>query len=120
MKTSNFLSVKARGFTLIEIMIVIAIIGTILAIALPNFFKTRVAARKNVCIENLSQNESAKQLWGLEHGKKDGDVPVDADLFGPALYMKKKPSCPGNGLYDLGTIGLVPFCNQEGHTLAPF
>ncbi len=120
MKTSNVHSGKACGFTLIEIMIVIAIIGTILAIALPNFFKTRVTARKNICIENLSQIESAKQIWGVETGKKDGDVPVDAELFGPALYMKKKPSCPGNGVYDLGTIGSVPSCNQEGHTLAPF
>lgn len=120
MKLSNVRSVKVRGFTLIEIMIVIAIIGTILAIALPNFFKTRTNARRNVCIENLSQIESAKQLWGLEHGKKEGDAAADADLFGPALYMKKKPSCPGDGVYDLGSIGSVPSCSLDGHTLAPF
>lgn len=120
MKTSNVRSIKVRGFTLIEIMIVIAIIGTLLAIAIPNFIKTRINARRSVCIENLSQIESAKQIWGVEHGKKDGDVPGDTDLFGPALYMKKKPSCPGDGLYDLGSIGLTASCNLDGHTLAPF
>ena len=51
------------GFTLVEIMIVIAIIGLISAIAIPNFVKTRTRAQTQVCIENLAQIESAKQVW---------------------------------------------------------
>lgn len=105
------------GFTLIEIMIVVAIIGLIVAIALPNFMKSRNQARKQVCIENLSQIESAKQLWGVEKGKKEGDVVTQADIVGPLLYMKTPPNCPAGGNYDFTTIGANAKCDIPGHTL---
>ncbi len=108
---------RGGGFTLIEILIVVAIMGIILGVALPAFLKSRNQARKQVCIGNLSQIESAKQQWGLENNKKDGDVVTDADLFGSSLYIKVKPNCPGGGSYDLTAIGTPAKCSQEGHTL---
>lgn len=104
-----------NGFTLIEIMVVVGIIGIVLALAIPNFLKSRVAARQNICIENLSQIESAKQQWGLEAGKKSGDTPVEADLIGDDKYMKRLPVCPGGGTYDLNSIGTPATCTQDGH-----
>lgn len=107
-----------RGaFTLVEILIVVAIVGILVGLAIPNFLKSRTQARKQTCISNLSQIESAKQVWGVEYGKKDGDVPTDADLIGPTLYMKVKPQCPGGGAYDYKTIGTTATCNIEGHLL---
>jgi len=111
------LSSRRRGFTLIEIMIVVAIIGLILGIALPAFLKSRTQARKQVCIENLSQIESAKQLWGLEHGKKEGDDVSQTDLVGDTLYIKKMPLCPGGGTYDFKSIGTTATCTQPDHVL---
>jgi prepilin-type N-terminal cleavage/methylation domain-containing protein len=111
------LSSRRRGFTLVEIMIVVAIMGVILAIALPAFMKSRTQARKQVCIENLSQIESAKQQWGLEAGKKEGDIPGDGDLIGATLYLKRKPECPGGGTYDFQPIGKTASCNQADHIL---
>ena len=110
---------RRAGFTLIEILIVVAIMGIILGVALPAFLKSRNQARKQVCIENISQIESAKQQWGLENGKKDGDAPVDADIFGDNAYIKKKPNCPGGGTYDLKSIGTIATCTQaaDGHSL---
>ena len=98
-------------------MIVVAIIGLIVGVALPAFMKSRTQARKQVCISNLSQIESAKQRWGLENNKKDGDAPNDSDLFGEGSYIKVKPSCPGGGSYDLKSIGVNATCNEEGHVL---
>jgi prepilin-type N-terminal cleavage/methylation domain-containing protein len=108
-----------RGFTLVEILIVVAVIGIVLGLALPNFIKARQRARQQVCIENLSQIESAKQLWGVENAKKDGDVPANTDLIGPNRYMKRDPVCPGGGNYNLNAIGNNASCtlNSEGHTL---
>ncbi|MBM3832823.1 MAG: type II secretion system protein [Verrucomicrobia bacterium] len=62
------------AFTLVEIMVVIAIIGLLAAIAVPNFVKSRARAQSHICAENLAQIESAKQMWGLEKGKVDGDT----------------------------------------------
>lgn len=108
---------RSHGFTLLEIMIVVAIIGLIVALALPNILKNRAYARKQVCIENLSQFESAKQLWGLENAKKEGDAPNTEDLIGPMKYIKNMPSCPAGGVYDFKPIGESATCTITGHTL---
>ena len=110
---------RRAGFTLVEILIVVAIIGILVAVALPAFMKSRAQARKQVCIENLSQIESAKQQWGLENGKKDGDPPTQTDLIGDTKYIKKMPECPGGGIYEFQAIGRTATCSQraDGHEL---
>jgi prepilin-type N-terminal cleavage/methylation domain-containing protein len=108
---------SVSGFTLVEIMIVVAIIGLILTIAVPSWVKTRTRAQTDACIEQLAQIETAKQLWGLEKAKSSGDVPNDGDLFGPGLYLKRKPECPGGGTYDLKGIGISATCTVDGHKL---
>ncbi|MBI4326029.1 MAG: prepilin-type N-terminal cleavage/methylation domain-containing protein [Chloroflexi bacterium] len=110
-------SVTKQGFTLIEIMIVVGILGLIVALAIPNFLKSRTQARKQICLENLSQIESAKQIWGVENGKQEGEIPAEADLVGPELYIKKTPECPAGGTYDFGSIGVDATCSFPGHTL---
>jgi prepilin-type N-terminal cleavage/methylation domain-containing protein len=115
MKLYRFRSGR-RGFTLVEILITVAIIGILVAVAMPNFVKSRAHARKQLCIENLSQIETAKQLWGLEKGKKDGDVPEDGDLFGPDKHVKVRPTCPGAGRYEVNAIGTTATCTEDGHS----
>lgn len=112
----NFSS-RARGFTMVEIMIVVAIIGLLAVIAIPNFIKSRTNAQRQICIENLGQIESAKQVWGLQNNKVDGDAPTSGDLIGDDKYLKKTPSCPAAGIYNFRAIGVTATCTIAGHTL---
>lgn len=105
-----------KGFTLVEIMIVVAIIGLLAAIAIPNFVKARETAQKNACIANLKQMDGAKTLWALDNSKSTGDACVMTNLV--TLYIKKTPTCPASGTYDPKAIGTEPTCTVSGHTLA--
>ena len=108
---------RKSAFTLVEIMIVVAIIGLLAAIAIPNFIKAREASQKNACIANLKQIDGAKNTWALENKKVNSDTPGDADLFGNTLYIREKPGCPANGTYTLSDVQTKPLCSVGGHTI---
>ena len=65
-----------KGFTLVEIMIVVAIIGLLAAIAIPSFIKARESSQTNACINNLRQIDAAKEQWALANKKVTGDAVV--------------------------------------------
>ena len=108
------MNVRQRGFTLVEIMIVVSIIGLIAAIAIPNFLKARARSQSTVCINNLRQISSATQQWALEN-KKDVTSPITAADVLP--YTKASVICPAGGTtfansYNLTTVAEEPTCKK--------
>ena len=91
---------RRGGFTLVEIMIVVAIIGLLAAIAIPNFVKARNTAQAKACINNKRQIESAIQQWALETNK-GANAPISVGEISD--YIKGgMPTCPsGNTPYSV-------------------
>ncbi len=102
-----------KGFTLVEIMIVVAIIGLLAAIAIPNFVKARDTAQANACINNMRQIESAKEQYALENGLTTAGVVTDAQA---GAYIKGGfPLCPvGKAAhpYTIGAVGTKVVCTS--------
>jgi prepilin-type N-terminal cleavage/methylation domain-containing protein len=105
---------KRSGFTLVEIMIVVLIIGILMAIAVPNFIRARESSRRNSCIANLKQIDSAKEQWAMDNKAASGATVNMSDIAG--TYMKGAatgPLCPSGGTYTVAVVGTNPSCSRS-------
>jgi prepilin-type N-terminal cleavage/methylation domain-containing protein len=116
---SKFSMKRKSGFTLVEIMIVVLIIGILLAIAIPNFMKARETSRTNSCIANLKQIDAAVQQYAMDKKLTDAGAVTIADLYtgDETGYLRTEPACPSGGTYTLATVGTPVTCDIAGHVL---
>ena len=109
MKTSK--AARLAGFTLVEIMIVVAIIGVLAAIAIPSFIHARARAQATACINNLRQIETAVQQVAIEKGLHVGDTIDYPDQVTAYIKLNSEgsiPPCPAGGDYSVATVGTIP------------
>lgn len=114
-------TLKKSGFTLVEIMIVVAIIGLLAAIAIPNFVKARTTSQANACINNLRQYDGAVQQYALEN-KLASTSTYTMSVLKPYIKLDSTsnlPACPANGTYAAGaTVTNPPTCTLSTQTPA--
>ena len=112
---------RKLGFTLVEIMIVVAIIGLLAAIAIPNFVKARTSSQANACINNLRQYDGAVQQYALET-KLSSTATYTMAVLKPYIKLdstQNLPACPAGGTYTEGaTVTNPPTCNLSTATPA--
>src|SRR5262245_33266508 len=111
-------SVVRSGYTLVEIMIVVSLIGLLVAIAIPSFLKSRETSQLNSILNNLRIVESAKDQWALENRQGSGATPDWTNL---ADFIKGGTVKPATSeTYSINSVGTNAFatCNVRLGTYA--
>ncbi len=102
-----------KGFTLVELMMVVTLLGLLALIALPSFTNARMTSRRNTCINNLRLLTGAKDQWAMENAKRESDPVIQNEV---AIYMKGGiPVCPSSGTYQFTIVQRTATCTIGGH-----
>jgi prepilin-type N-terminal cleavage/methylation domain-containing protein len=117
---------KSRGFTLVEIMIVVSIIGLLATVAIPGMLRARARAQENTCLDNLRLLDGAKQQWALETKAASTATPNGTQIL-PYLGRAggSLPLCPADSTktfatsYSLNDLGNPPTCLVVGTHVLP-
>lgn len=100
-------------------MIVVTLIGFLIAIAVPTFFRARESSRQRSCASTLAQIDGAKERFSLEENIGAGEPVEWSDLIGADRYIRREPSCPSSGVYTIGAIGEDPSCSLSDQSPYP-
>ncbi|MEI6914152.1 MAG: prepilin-type N-terminal cleavage/methylation domain-containing protein [Armatimonadota bacterium] len=117
MLSLNSIRKSRKGFTLIEIMIVVLIIGILLAIAVPNFIQARDSSRIKSCVANLKQIDSAKQQYAMDNKLAGTATVTEANIVGTYIKGTALAECPAGGTYAINAVDTNPTCTITDHVL---
>ncbi|MCX6356605.1 MAG: type II secretion system protein [Candidatus Aureabacteria bacterium] len=110
MKNRNY------GFTLVELVIAVTVMGFLAALAIPSLVQARKRAQKMICANNLRQFQAAMKQYEFEDNLDTGDAisPVTS-LDKYLTNLSVTSACPAKGAYqDLDVVGSAPRCSVHG------
>lgn len=105
---------RESGFTLVEIIIVVLIIGLLMMVATPQWLRARERSQARACVYNLRQIAAAKEQFAMENRLNNGDPVSMGDIWPIYIKMTTSPSCPVGGTYTVGPVGADPTCSFTG------